>query len=221
MYGEQVFLRGMLDKIGVTPDYFTCGDYKSAGEMFMRTSPSEESEIMSKWLYGGLYENLVATIASGRKVSVEKAQEWIDEGVFTAERAVEKGIIDVVEHQQSFEARLKERYGDNLKFDRSYGKKSGPNIDLSSPFGVMNFYAELLSPSTPKKSTRPCVAIVYLEGSIMPGSAGGNPFLADAAAFGDVIRKSLWTKRLKTTPSRRSSFELTRPAVRQLPVKLS
>jgi len=191
MYGEQIFLRGLLDKIGVTPDYFTCGDYKSAGEMFMRTSPSEESATMSKWLYGGLYENLVASIAKGRKVSVEKAQGWIDEGVFTAERAVEKGIIDVVEHQQVFEARLKEKYGDNAKFDRSYGKKTGANIDLSSPFGIMNFYAELLSPSTPPKSTKPAVAIVYLEGSIMPGSSGGNPFLADAAAFGDTIRKAL------------------------------
>lgn len=191
MYGEQIFLRGMLDKIGVTPDYLVCGDYKSAGEMFMRTSPSEESAKMSAWLYGDLFENMVASIAKGRNVSVESAKQWIDEGVFTAERAVEKGIIDVVEHQQTFEARLKKTYGDDLKFDRSYGKKAANNIDLSSPFGVMNFYAELLSPSTARKSTKPAVAIVYLEGSIMPGSAGGNPFLADAAAFGDVIRKAL------------------------------
>ena len=35
LYGEQIFLRGLLDRVGVTPDYFTCGDYKSAGEMFM------------------------------------------------------------------------------------------------------------------------------------------------------------------------------------------
>ena len=191
MYGEQVFLRGLLDKVGVTPDYFTCGDYKSAGEMFMRTFPSEESAAMSKWLYGGLYENLVASIAKGRNVSTHQAQEWIDEGVFTAERAAEKGIIDLVEHQQVFEARLKEQYGENVKFDRSYGKKSGASIDLSSPFGIMNFYAELLSPGTPKKSTKPAVAIVYLEGSILPGTSGSNPFLADAAAFGDTIRKAL------------------------------
>lgn len=191
MYGEQIFLRGMLDKIGVVPDYFTCGDYKSAGEMFMRTSPSENAAAMSKWLYDGLYDNMVETIAEGRGVSVKTATEWIDEGVFTAERAVKKGIIDVVEHHQGFEDRLKKLYGDDLKFDRRYGKKSGSQIDLSSPFGVMNFYAELLAPSTPRKSTKPGVGIVYLEGAIMPGSSGGNPFLADSAAFADTIRKAL------------------------------
>ncbi|HIK91118.1 MAG TPA: signal peptide peptidase SppA [Planctomycetes bacterium] len=191
LYGEQVFLRGLLDKIGVTPDYFTCGDYKSAGEMFMRTAPSDEAAEMSKWLYDGIYDNLLATIATGRNVSVEKAKSWIDEGVFTAERAIKKGIIDVVEHHHEFEARLKKQYGDNLKFDRKYGKKSSSQIDLSSPFGLMNFYAELLSPSTSRRSTKPAVGIVYLDGAIMPGDSGGNPFLADAAAFSDTIRKAL------------------------------
>ncbi|MEQ9410997.1 MAG: signal peptide peptidase SppA [Fuerstiella sp.] len=191
LYGEQVFLRGLLDKIGVVPDYFTCGDYKSAGEMFMRKAPSENAAEMSKWLYDGIYNNMVATIAAGRGVSTEQAQKWIDKGVFTAERAVEEGIIDVVEHHQQFENRLKKLYGDDLKFDRRYGKKSSAQIDLSSPFGILNFYAELLAPSTPRKSTKPGVGIVYLEGAIMPGSAGGNPFLADAAAFADTIRKAL------------------------------
>jgi len=191
LYGEMLFLRGMLDKVGVTPDYFTCGDYKSAGEMFMRTSPSEEAAEMTNWLYGGIFDNLVSNIADGRGVSTETAKAWIDEGVFTAERAVEKKIIDVVEHHHAFEARLKAAYGDDLKFDRGYGKKKNAKLDLSSPFGLMNFYAELLAPTTPKKSTKPAVAIVYLEGSILPGSGGGNPFLADAAAFGDTIRKSL------------------------------
>ena len=124
IYGEQIFLRGLLDRIGVTPDYFTCGDYKSAGEMFMRTSPSDEAAEMSKWLYDGIYDNMLATIAEGRGVSVETAQAWIDEGVFTAERAIEKGIIDVVEHHHEFEARLKKEYGDDLQFDRRYGRKS-------------------------------------------------------------------------------------------------
>jgi len=191
LYGEQVFLRGMLDKIGVTPDYFTCGDYKSAGEMFMRTSPSEEAAEMSKWLYDGLYGSTVAAIATGRNVSLEKAQAWIDEGVFTAERAIEEGIIDVVEHTQEFEERLRKSYGKDLKFDRRYGMKSSSKMDLSSPFGIFNFYAELLAPSRHRKSTKPGVAIVYLEGAIMPGDGGGNPLFADAAAFGEKIRKAL------------------------------
>lgn len=191
MYGEMLFVRGLLDKLGVTPDYLTCGDYKSAGEMFMRTEPSKESAEMSAWLYGDIFRTMLSTIATGRGVSVEQARAWIDTGVFTAETAVEAGVIDVVEHHHDFEQRLRDAYGDNLKFDRRYGSKKGAELDLSSPFGLMNFYAELLSPTTRPKSTKPAVGIVYLEGSILPGGAGGNPFLADAAAFGDTIRKAL------------------------------
>lgn len=191
LYGEQVFLRGLLDKIGVVPDYFTCGDYKSAGEMFMRTEPSPEAAEMSKWLYDGLYDSLLAVIAEGREVEKNRVSDWIDTGVYTAESAIKVGIIDHIEHHQDFEARLKKLYGDDLKFDRRYGQKSSQQIDLSTPFGILNFYAELLAPSSPRKSTKPGVGIVYLEGAIMPGGSGGNPFLADAAAFSDAIRKAL------------------------------
>lgn len=191
MYGEQVFVKGLLDKLGVQPDYFTCGDFKSAAEMFMRTEPSPESAEMSKWLYDGLYESLLDTIAKGRGVDRKKAMEWIDTGVYTAEEAIQAGVIDVVEHHHAFEARLRETYGDDLKFDHSYGKSAGKQIDLSSPFGILNFYADLLAPAKPRRSTKPGVAIVYLEGSIMPGRGGGNPLLAESAAFADVIRKAL------------------------------
>lgn len=53
LYGEQLYVRGLLDLLGVKPDFLTCGDYKSAGEMFTRTGPSPESEEMFKWLYDG------------------------------------------------------------------------------------------------------------------------------------------------------------------------
>ncbi len=191
MYGEQVFLRNMLDKLGVTPDYITCGSYKSAGEMFMRNEASEEAAKMTKWLYDGLYENMLEVIAKGRQVDVEKARAWIDQGLFTSEQAVTEGIIDVVEHRQDFEARLRTEYGDDVKFDRKYGKKTSGQIDLSSPFGIMNFYAELLAPSSPRRSTKPGIGIVYLDGAIMPGTGGGNPLLADSAAFSGTIRKAL------------------------------
>src|SRR3954451_11323136 len=46
LYGEQPYLRGLLDKLGVTPEYLTCGEYKSAAEMFMRKGPSPQADKM-------------------------------------------------------------------------------------------------------------------------------------------------------------------------------
>ena len=41
MYGEAPYLRGLLDKLGVQPDFMTCGAYKSAAELFMRRQQIE------------------------------------------------------------------------------------------------------------------------------------------------------------------------------------
>ena len=191
LYGEQVYLKGLFDKISVKPDFFTCGDFKTAAEMFMKTGPSPQAQEMSKWLYDDIYANMLKLIADGRNVTAKQAEDWIDQGVFTAEDALKAGVVDQVEHRQDLEERLRDLYGSTLKFQSNYGTKDKKEIDLSSPFGVMNFYAELLSPSTPKKNTKPAVGIVYLEGSIMDGSPSGNPFFAESAAFSEPIRKAL------------------------------
>ncbi|MHC4400056.1 MAG: S49 family peptidase, partial [Planctomycetota bacterium] len=104
---EEPFARGLLDLIGVKPDFMTCGAYKSAAEMFMRTGPSEEAEEMTNWLLDGMYETAVRLIADGRGVAPKKARAWIDGGLYTAERAKEAGIVDAIAYRQDFVADLK------------------------------------------------------------------------------------------------------------------
>ena len=111
MYGESMHLRGLLDLVGVQPDYTTCGDYKSAAEMFMRKSPSPQAQENLDWLMDGIFETQVNLISAGRKVDVAKVREWIDRGVYSAEHAKEAGIIDEVQFRQDFEADLKQKYG--------------------------------------------------------------------------------------------------------------
>ena len=40
------------------------------------------------------YEQMVETIAADRKLDADKVKDLIDEGLFTAERAKEAGLID-------------------------------------------------------------------------------------------------------------------------------
>ncbi|MBZ0170760.1 MAG: S49 family peptidase, partial [Phycisphaerales bacterium] len=107
IYGESPYLRGMLDKMGVVPDFLQCGDFKSAGEMFMRTGPSESAEKMENWLFDSIYDSLVGMIAQGRGSTPDKVKALIDGGPYTAEDALKAGVIDAVEHRQDFIARLK------------------------------------------------------------------------------------------------------------------
>ncbi len=193
IYGESPYLRGLLDKLGVTPDYQTCGDYKSAGEMFMRNGPSPAAQENLDWLMDGIFNAYLELIAQGRKVDVAKVREWIDQGMYSAESAKKVGIIDEVEYRQDFVEGLKKKYGDDVVFEKKYGKKKGSEFDFSSPMGILKFYGELLSGPKKKVSKQDSVAIVYVEGMILPGSGepSGIPLLTGGMAYSTPIAKAL------------------------------
>ena len=193
VYGESPYLRGLLDLLGVKPDFLTCGDYKSAAEIFMRTGPSPEAEKMQNWLLDGQYEIQLKLIASGRGATPEKARQWVDGGPYSASKAKEAGLIDAVQHVAEFEAMVKERCGGNVKFDHKYGAKAEAAVDFSSPLGLMSFYSELLSGGKKKKTYKDSVAIVYVEGPIELGSGSGfNPLSPGGPeAASTPLRKAL------------------------------
>jgi protease-4 len=187
---EAPYLRGLLDKLGIKPDFLTCGDYKSAAEVFLREGPSRQADEMQNWLLDGLYATYVKLIAKGRGVDEAKARAWIDGGPYSAEKAKEAGLIDAVEHRQAFEAMLKSKYGQKVVFDKKYGKKKPPTLDLSSPFALFKIMGDLMGESQKRKSNKNAVGIVYVDGPIVLGGSTESPFGATAARS-SAIRKAL------------------------------
>jgi protease-4 len=171
IHGEAPYLRGLLNKIGVTPDFITCGEYKSAAEIFMREGPSPKAEEMTNWLLDSIFDTSIKSIARGRGVDEAKVHEWIDGGIYTAEKAHEIGLIDAVEHRQDFEAGVKRRFDGNPKFVYRYGEKAQAQFDFSSPMGILSFYADLFGGGKKAKSGKDAIAIVYVEGPIVLGSS--------------------------------------------------
>jgi protease-4 len=190
IHGETPYLRGLLDKIGVKPDFLTCGAYKSAAEMFMRDGPSPAADEMMNWLFDGLYDSITKMIADGRGVSAEKVKQWIDEAPYTAEKAKAVGLIDAVEYRQDFEKMLKDKYGSSATFNRKYGEKEQPQLDFSSPFAIMKIWGELLAGPQKQPTGKDAVAVVYVDGMISPGSGEGSIF-GGAGAHSTPIRRAL------------------------------
>jgi protease-4 len=189
-YTEGLYLRGLLDKIHVEPDIVHIGDYKSAGEMFARTEPSEEAEANMNWLLDGLYERLVKHIADARFNGDEaKVRQIIDDGPYSAEKALEVGMIDSVKHRQDVVADMQSRYGTDLKFVHNYGEEAGPNVNFENPFALVQMLGELMSGKP--KSTKTAIAVVYVEGAIMPGSEEPSLFGSSSGARSTTIRKAL------------------------------
>jgi protease IV len=191
LHAETLHLRGLLDKLGVKPDFLTCGDYKSAAEIFMRTEPSPQADEMMNWLLDGLFQSSVDHIAKSRKVDADKAKKWVDEGPYTASKAKEAGLIDAVESRQDLDKMLKEKYGADIRFERNYGKKQQPQIDFTNPFAGFQILAEMFGGGAKRKpSTKPVVGIVYVDGPIMLGRGEASPFGGSGAHSSDV-RKAL------------------------------
>jgi protease-4 len=192
IHGESPYLRGLLNKIGVTPDFITCGEYKSAAEIFMREGPSPKADEMTNWLLDSVFDSSIKSIARGRGVDEAKVRGWIDGGIYTAEKAHELGMIDAVEHRQEFEAGVKRRFEGNPKFVYRYGEKAQAQFDFSSPMGILSFYADLFGGGKKSKSNKDAIAIVYVEGPIVLGSSETSILdPGGSAAASTPIRKAL------------------------------
>ncbi len=188
---EGLYVRGLLDMLNIQPEFLTCGEYKSAAEMFMLKEASTKAKEMNNWLLDSTYTSTIALIAEGRGVETEKVKSWIDQGLFSAETAKTANLIDAVESREQLHAFLKEKHGVTIKLDKKYAKKKLGDIDLENPFAVMQLWAQLLSGSKAKKSTKNAVAVVHISGPIMLGKPEQSLFGGSESAYSEPIRNAL------------------------------
>ena len=194
LYAEVPYYRGALDLIGIEPDFLTVGTHKSAAESFVRKGPSENAETMQNWLLDSLYGQLVGMVAKGRGVEQDKVRQWIDNGPYSAEEAVANGIVDGTIHRVDLVKELQETYGEDLVFEKKYGKKKGPDVDFSSPFALFKIFGDALKGESGKADDKAAIGVVYVEGPIFLGSESSSPFplsFTGAGAYSTPIAKAL------------------------------
>jgi protease-4 len=190
LYGETPYLRGALDKLGCVPDFETCGTHKTAAESLTRTEPSKEQQEMIKWLIDDIYDNLVQLMADARGIAPDKMRELIDNGPYSAEDALKHGLIDSIKSRQDFAAEIRSRFGDSVEIVSDYGEANEMDIPSDNIFALFEFLMKVMNPQ-PKTYTEPSVAVVYVEGPIMVGSAEPSPFGSADGAFSTTIRRAL------------------------------
>ena len=91
---DVMFFRGSLDKLGVYPEIYQIGKYKSAGDIFTRKEMSDEHRKATNELLDDIYGRLIEGIAKGRNKSPEDVKAIIDEAPYSATKAKEVGLID-------------------------------------------------------------------------------------------------------------------------------
>lgn len=132
---QRMFYKEMFDKVGIKPQVFKVGEYKSAVEPYIRTSMSEEAREQTKVYLNGLYNHYLSKVAESRslpKDSLEKISDkmlvQLPEDALQYQLVTELGYFDQV--LDKFEEISGVTETDDLRFMGleeymdAYGKKS-------------------------------------------------------------------------------------------------
>ena len=99
-----LFMRGTLDKVGVTPNFARAGRYKSAVEQYTRGDMSAETREMLGSILDDTWRILVDSLATARGASSDEMAQIIEEGPYWAADALERGLVDTLLYREELDS---------------------------------------------------------------------------------------------------------------------
>lgn len=157
---DVMFFRGSLDKLGVYPDIYQIGKYKSAGDTFTRKDMSDAHREFMNALLDDLFNRYVDSIAKGRGKTSDEVRAIIDDAPYGAAKAKEVGLVDGVAYRDELEKELKAKLGykeaDPLRTVKSYDYQQ-------------------VSPESLGLDQGEKIAVIYATGDIGSGQSENSP----------------------------------------------
>src|SRR5215510_16246000 len=157
---DVMFFRGSLDKLGIYPDIYQIGKYKTAANMFKEKEMTDAHKQFMEEFVEDLYQRYIHTIAQARHKSPEEVKALIDEAPYNAAQAKSKGLIDEEMYRDELETMLKKQLGQ---------KESEPLIAVRG-----NDYRDV-SPESLGLNKGERIAVIYATGEIGSGSSKNSP----------------------------------------------
>lgn len=152
--GQMIFVKDLLDFLGVKMQLIRHGKYKSAGEMFIRSNASAENLEQNTQMIKSIWGDMVAQMCEKTGMSAEEFNNMIDNLELTSpEVFLEKGLVDeLVDRQEMLD-----------KLCKYSGVESADQIPVIS---IADYAAVNL---VPDYRTENKVAIIYADGEIVDG----------------------------------------------------
>lgn len=180
---EPIFVKGLLDKIGVQADYVQIGEYKGADEEFTRTEPSPEFGGELNKLADSMYGELIDSISVRRKIPPDQVRAAIDRSLIEADEAKADGLVDHLVDEDGLRDLIIKQVGANIDLVHHYGEEEQADVDADNPW---SFFSLLMK--RPAAPTGPTVAIVYANGVIIDGASQQSLFGSEAVGSDDIRR---------------------------------
>ena len=153
---QMIFLKDLLENLGINVQLIRHGKYKSAGEMFINSSPSAENLEQNEAMIASIWNNWSSAIAESRGLSEEELNSLLDNlELCFPQDFLTYGLVDGLTTREEMREKLA----------LLYGADSADDIQTIS----INDYALATAPEVSLRA-KSKIAIVYLEGEIVDGN---------------------------------------------------
>ena len=162
---RMIFLKDLLDKLGVNYQLIRHGKYKSAGEMYVRSEPSPENKEQYQVYVDSMWESIARETAEARGISVDSLDYFIDNLSVTFPE-------DMVRHNLADETLSVEGFKDKMAV--LAGKEKYKDVKF---FSLKTYATAKVKPNTAAKKK---IAVIYADGNIVeqddPNNISGDRF---------------------------------------------
>lgn len=176
---EVIFLKGFFEKVGIKPEVFRVGEFKSAVEPFILDKMSPENRLQTQSFLSDINAQALKGIAKSKEINLDSLTQINAEmRVRKPEDAVKYGLATALAYEDEIDAILKEKLG--LTED-----------DKISTIKVTELNSTVSSKNITSENR---IAIIIAEGDIVSGSAEGA---ISSEKFKEEIRKARKDKKIK------------------------
>lgn len=152
---QLIFLKDIFDKLGINMQLIRHGKYKSAGEMYVRSSASKENLEQNEAMVESIWESLATEIAESREISVDDLNSMLNNLELNfPEDFLAKGLVDELFTREE----LRNKLADLYVVDRYEDIQSISIQDYAKLKATVNYKA------------KDKVAVIYAEGNIVDGN---------------------------------------------------
>ena len=148
------FLKDVLDKLGVNVQLIRHGKYKSAGEMFIRSSSSPENREQNQVMVNSIWKVFSGEMAQAREMSVDKFNALIDDLALNfPEDFLANGLVDELVDHETLVTKL----------------CTLAQVDDAKHMHLVPFVDYTLSKVEDRLPGRTNVAVIHVDGDIVEG----------------------------------------------------
>ncbi|MBO4340420.1 MAG: signal peptide peptidase SppA [Bacteroidales bacterium] len=153
---QLLFLKDILDKVGVNVQLIRHGKYKSAGEMFIRSSSSAENREQNKVMVTSAWKNMCVPVCEARDISPEAFNALIDNlSLVFPEDFLKAGLVDELMDHEALLEKL----------------STLAQVQSSDKLSLIRFSDYVTARVGIQLPGRANVAIIYADGEIVDGNA--------------------------------------------------